>query len=85
MTIPTTDTIREHIVGYLAESFPLFMSDTADDTPLADQGVDSLGMTNIVVYLEQQFQIAIDDAEITRKNLGSVQGIVNFVNNKLSV
>lgn len=76
--------IREQLVTYLAESFPLFMADAPDDTPVADHGVDSLGLTNIVVFLEQQFNIGIDDAEITRANLGSLSTLIDFVGRKVN-
>ncbi len=76
--------IRNQLIAYLSESFPLFAADAADDTPIAEHGVDSLGLTNIVVHLEQSFSITIDDEEITRANLGSVETLVNFIDRKLN-
>ncbi|MBM3163806.1 MAG: acyl carrier protein [Chlorobium limicola] len=80
----TGSEIRDQLLGYLNDSFPLFIPDAPDDTPMADHGIDSLGMTNIVVQLEQQFGIEVEDAEITRANLGSVQSLVNFIGKKLN-
>ncbi|NTV05241.1 MAG: acyl carrier protein [Chlorobiaceae bacterium] len=78
----TRPEIREQLVSYLCESFPLFNPAAPEDTPMAEHGVDSLGTTNIVVYLEQHFQIEINDTEITRANLGSVQSLVNFIDKR---
>jgi acyl carrier protein len=81
----TRSEIREQIVKYLCESFPLFNSAVPDDTPMAEHGVDSLGTTNIVLHLEEYFKIQINDAEITRANLGSVESLVGFISKKQNV
>ncbi len=80
----TKDEIREQLLRYLDETFPLFDPDAPDETPMVEHGVDSLGTTNIVVHLEQHYQIQIDDSEITRANLGSVQSLVDFLDKKLN-
>lgn len=80
----TKDEIREQMLRYLDETFPLFDPEAPDDTPMTEHGVDSLGTTNIVVHLEQQYQMQIDDSEITRANLGSVGALTNFVESKLN-
>jgi acyl carrier protein len=80
----TKEEIRETLLHYLNETFPLFDPDAPDATPMAEHGVDSLGTTNIVVHLEQHYQIEIDDSEITRANLGSVRSLVDFVDRKLN-
>ena len=80
----TRDEIREQLLRYLDETFPLFDPEAPDETPMAEHGVDSLGTTNIVVHLEQQYQMQIDDSEITRANLGSVEALTNFVDSKLN-
>jgi acyl carrier protein len=76
--------IREQLLKFLIETFPLFIADAPDDLPVADHGVDSLGLTNIVLFLEQHFQIGIDDSEITRANLGTVKTLVDFVERKIN-
>lgn len=80
----TKDEIREQMLRYLDETFPLFDPEAPDDTPMAEHGVDSLGTTNIVVHLEQQYQMQIDDSEITRANLGSVGALTSFIESKLN-
>jgi len=80
----TKEEIREQLLRYLDETFPLFDQEAPDETPMAEHGVDSLGTTNIVVHLEQQYRIEIDDSEITRANLGSVGALTNFLDAKLN-
>jgi acyl carrier protein len=80
----TKEKIREELLGYFDATFPLFDSEAPDETPLAEHGVDSLGTTNIVVHLEQQYQVEIEDSEITRANLGSLKSLVGFLDKKLN-
>jgi acyl carrier protein len=80
----TRSEIREQLLSYLDKSFPLFNPSAPDETPMTEHGVDSLGTTNIVVHLEEHFQIQIDDTEMTRANLGSVQSLVSFIDKKLN-
>jgi acyl carrier protein len=84
MPVLTKSEIHAQLLNYLAQTFPLFNPAAPDTVPIAEHGVDSLGTTNIVVHLENDFEIMIDDSEITRSNLGSVQSLVNFVDKKMN-
>jgi acyl carrier protein len=54
-----------------------------DDTALEDlEALDQEGLVELVDFLEDAFAIAIDDAEIGRVNLGSVNRIARFVGRK---
>jgi acyl carrier protein len=57
-----------------------------DDTALEDlEDMEALGpegLVELVDFLEDAFAIAIDDAEIVRVNLGSVNRIARFVRRK---
>jgi acyl carrier protein len=54
-----------------------------DDLPLLESGiVDSLGVLDVVGFLEQTFQIKIDDDELTPDNFGNVRCMVSFVERK---
>ncbi|HVY49724.1 MAG TPA: acyl carrier protein [Minicystis sp.] len=55
----------------------------ADDASLLDRGiVDSTGVLEIIGFLEQEFGVTVDDAEILPENLDSVARIVEFVGRK---
>lgn len=79
----TPSEIRSQLLAFLSESFPLFDSSMPDATPMAEHGIDSLGTTEIVLYLEDHFQIQIEDSDLTRANLGTVQAILAFIERKL--
>jgi len=79
----TPSELREQLLEFFSESFPLFDSAMPDTTPIAEHGIDSLGTTETVLYLEDHFQIQIEDSELTRANLGTLQAILAFIERKL--
>jgi len=76
----TADKVRQFIKEnfYAASS-----SDLTDDASLLDLGiVDSTGILEVVAFIEEAFEITVDDAEMLPENLDSIQNIVSFVGRK---
>lgn len=74
-------TIRDFVLDRLAPTSG--RSDIADDDDLIDSGViDSLGIFQLVAFLEETFGIAIGDEEITPENFGSVSAIERLVGSR---
>ena len=70
--------IREFVIDRLAPTSGL--ADVRDEDDLIDSGViDSLGIYQLVAFLEERFGIAIGDEEITPENFGSVMAIERLV------
>ncbi|MGH9147313.1 MAG: acyl carrier protein, partial [Vicinamibacterales bacterium] len=79
--------IREKIRGYLQENFlymkPDFVLD--DDDRLLERGiVDSMGIVELLTFIEDQFGVKPADEEISEANLGTVRAIVGFVSAKMA-
>ena len=56
-----------------------------DDTSfLEERIIDSTGILQIISYIEEEFDIKIDDEEIIPENLDSLSNIIIFLNRKLS-
>lgn len=54
-----------------------------DDTSLLDQGiVDSTGVLEVITFLEETFQITVNDDEILPDNLDSISRIAAFIGRK---
>lgn len=53
-----------------------------DDSLLQKGIVDSTGMMELIYFLEEQFGIRIEDAEMVPENLDSVNNIVAFLDRK---
>jgi len=57
-----------------------------DDTSFLEAGIlDSTGVMELVAFLERQFEIQVDDLELTPENLDSILSVGAFVSRKLQV
>ena len=80
-----TSVIKAQIRSFIVENY--LFGDTShpleDDTSLIETDViDSTGVLELVTYLEDTFQISIQDAEIVPANLNSIASISTFVASK---
>ena len=79
--------VREMVRGYIVENF-LFGDEsplTGDAISLLDEGIiDSVGVMELVAFLEQDFDISVEDDELVPDNLDSVSNLVGFVGRKLA-
>jgi acyl carrier protein len=56
-----------------------------DGTSFLESGIiDSTGILELVTFLEETFEITVTDDEMIPENLGSVAGIVGYLQLKLS-
>lgn len=76
--------IKEQIKKFLREKFFLNLTEEFDDDQslLESGAVDSLGILEIVSFLEDQFQLEVQDEELTSANLDSINKIAAFVERK---
>jgi acyl carrier protein len=80
----TTD-IEHEIRGFLVETF-LFgrNEELRNDAPLMDKVIDSHGVVELVVFLQERFALRVEDEQVTTDNLDSVDKAVAFVARKLA-
>jgi acyl carrier protein len=74
---PTIERIRSFIV----HTFPAARKRALqDDHPLLESGiVDSLGMLDVVAFLEKSFGIQVSDEELTPDNFANVGALTSFI------
>ena len=77
--------VKDTLRAYIAEHFAAKDDpDFTDDVNLFDYGfVDSLGATEILLYMEQQFGVEITQKDITMYPMNSVDEIAAVVEAKL--
>ncbi len=78
--------IKNEVRKFIAEKF-LFNSpdQLGDDTPLIETNtVDSVGVLEIVSFIEARFNLTIEDEELTAENLDSINKITRFIERKQS-
>lgn len=76
--------IEQEIRNYLTEEFLFGRSETLnDDTPLLGNVIDSQGVIELVSFVQQRFQIEVDDADVTTDNMATLKSLVALVEQKL--
>jgi acyl carrier protein len=76
--------VREYIVEnfLFGDEEPL----TSDSMSLLDGGIiDSVGVMELVAFLEQDFEIAVADDDLVPENLDSVDNLVSYITRKKQV
>ena len=78
-------TIEVNIKNFIAQN--LLFSDNgytySDDDSFLEEGiVDSIGVLELVAFVEDQFGITVDDIEVTPDNFDSVTKLSGYVRRK---
>jgi acyl carrier protein len=77
--------IEEQVRTYIAEN--LLFSDNgytlSDDASFLEEGiVDSTGVLELVMYIEETFGIEVEDQEIVPENFDSVRKLAAYIGRK---
>jgi acyl carrier protein len=79
-----TSEIGQEIRSYLVGTFLFGHNEKLqDDEPLLGNVIDSTGVVELVVFLQERFAITIEDDEVTAENLGSVRSVGAFIERKV--
>jgi acyl carrier protein len=75
--------IEQQIRTFLVDNFLFGRSEALrDDALLLGDVIDSTGVIELVVFVQERFAITVEDEEVTEENLGSVNQVVAFVAKK---
>jgi acyl carrier protein len=78
-----SDRIREFIATEVL--FEETSSALMNDTPLLGGILDSLGLMQLISFVENEFEVEIDDAEVTADHFRTVGAIESLVTQKARV
>ncbi len=83
-TPSTVDATQAAIREFILDKFPVARGrEMTDDDSLLEQGtVDSLGVLEIVGFLEQQFGITLTDDEMVADHFDSIASMARLVRQK---
>ena len=78
-------TIKEQVKKYIAENF--MFSDNgfqlSDDASFLEEGiVDSTGVLELVMFVEEEFNVAVQDDEVVPENFDSVSRLATYISRK---
>ena len=83
-----SDDLRQRIQKFILENY-LFSTDRSalgyDDSLLGRGIVDSTGMLEIIMFVEEQLGVTVKDEEMIPDNLDSVNRIAAFVESRRKV
>lgn len=83
-----SDDLRQRIQKFILENYLFSTDPTAlgyDDSLLGRGIVDSTGMLEIIMFIEEQLGVAVKDEEMIPDNLDSVNRIAAFVESRRKV
>jgi acyl carrier protein len=83
MPIQTTE-IEQEIRSFLTEKFLFGRSEAlTDDIPLLGNVIDSQGVIELIVFLQERFSVTVDDEEVTTDTFATLKTTVAFIEKKL--
>ena len=77
--------MKEQIRSFIIENF-LFGNDEGlnDDSSFLDEGiVDSTGILELVSFIEEKFNISVEDEDLIPENLDSIHNVVAYLGRKM--
>lgn len=76
--------LKEVIDNEVSEDLYMSVNELNDDDDLFALGVDSLNVVRIILAIEDEFNIQINDDDLSIDNLGTINSINNLISNILS-
>jgi len=78
--------LRAEIKEFIIENF-LFgnANGLKDDTSFLEEGIiDSTGVLELVTFLEETYEIQVDDEELIPENLDSINNVTGYLERKMA-
>jgi acyl carrier protein len=69
----TADDLVRDLLCFIRSTILADNADFSPDTPFDKVGIDSVSLLEILLYLERNFDIYIDDQQLTPENIASVR------------
>jgi len=81
----TSDELNEQLRDFLLDRFPLVRKRglNFEDNLLEGGVLDSLGILDLVAFIEKKFDVVLSDDELLPENFESIRHISTFIRNKV--
>lgn len=78
--------MKEQIRAFVCKTTFSDPNKITDSTLLFEEGIfDSMGLLNLISYLEEDFNVSVEDSELDAVNFGSINAIASFLERKLKI
>lgn len=76
--------IREEVKRFIVDNFLFGDSEGFDENAsfLESGAIDSTGILELVTFLEETYQIRVEDEELVPENLGSIDAVTRYLTRK---
>jgi acyl carrier protein len=80
----STNSVNETVRQFITRQFSRArVRALADEDPLLESGiVDSMGILDIVGFIESEFGVTVGDDELLHENFGSIAQIAQYIESK---
>jgi acyl carrier protein len=79
-TAKNADEIRRELRDLIiSELVPLEEDELSDDSQLVDDVLDSLGIAEVAIFIEERIGRPLTEAEETRTTFASINSVVEFI------
>jgi len=78
----TNEAIFEKLAGIVAEKLHIERTHVKAESTMQDLGADSLDMVEIIMRIEEEFNIEINDADAEKLN--TMQEVVTYIQSRLN-
>lgn len=77
--------LQEQLRSYIVEKFPMAKRQglSPQDDLLSSGLIDSLGILDVVSFIEQQFGVVVQDDDLVPDNFQTIDHMVGFVQRKI--
>jgi acyl carrier protein len=76
-------TVRDRVRSFICDSF--MVDGFADDESFLGSGIiDSLGVMQLVSFIETEFSVKVQDADLVPEHFDSVERVAAFIERKLA-
>jgi acyl carrier protein len=85
---PSIPEIVERVQAFVVENFLYARRDvqlTIDDALLERGIIDSMGVVELIAFIEDEFGIEVGDDDVTEQNFGTLADIATFVLSRQAV
>ena len=79
------DDVKKQLRDYIVENFLFGDTETefADSDSFMEKGIlDSTGILDVILYLEENFDMKVEDDELIPENLDSIDNLTAFISRK---
>lgn len=78
--------VKNKLTQFIFEKFPMTRKkNIGEDSALLEGGlIDSIGILEIVTFIEQEFSVKASDEDLTPENFGSIARIAALIESKAS-